>query len=244
MNAIKTTSQFTDVSLRTAAIVAGLGLLLMAILAPIVNFGILPNLVIPGDAKTTVENIMASAGSFRIGIVLFLIVAILDVVVAWALYILLKPANKSLSLLAAWFRVIYAAIFAIALTNLLNVLQLLNGADYLKAFDVNQLYAQVMLSLDAFRSGWDIGLAIFGLHLLILGYLAFKSGYASKWLGILLGILLAFAGLGYLADSFGKFLLPNYTLSIAQFAFVGEVLLIFWLLWRGIKGFDKKLEQN
>ncbi len=83
----------------------------------------------------------------------------------------------------------------------------------MKTFDVNQLYAQGMVSLSAFRSGWDLGLAIFGLHLLVLGYLVFKSSYASKWWGILLSILLAIAGLGYLADSIGKFLLPTLTMS-------------------------------
>jgi hypothetical protein len=136
--------------------------------------------------------------------------------------------------------VVYGAIFAVALNNLLNVLKHLSGADYLKAFDVDQLYAQVMLSLSAFRSGWELGLVFFGLHLLVLGYLAFNSGYIPKWLGVLLIV----AGLGYLMDSFGKILLPNYNLTIAAFTFIGEPLLIFWLLWKGIKGFDKKLEQN
>ena len=144
MNTNKKTSQFTDGSLSSAAIVAGLGLLIMAILAPIVQFGVLQKLILPGNAKATVENIMASATLFRTGIFIFLVVAILDVVVAWALYILLKPVNKRLSLLAAWFRVVYAAIFAVALTNLANVLQLLTGAEYLKAFEANQLYAQGM----------------------------------------------------------------------------------------------------
>ena len=240
MNINKSTSQFTDLSLRRAAIVAGLGLLIMAIFAPIVQFGVLQKLVLPGNAEATVENILASAMLFRTGIFIFLVVAILDVVVAWALYILLKPVNKRLSLLAAWFRVVYAAIFAIALTNLVNVLQLLTGADNLKAFEVNQLYAQVMLSLSAFQSGWDIGLVIFGLHLLVVGYLTFKSGYIPKWLGVLLVI----AGIGYMVDSFGKFFVPNYNLTIAGFTFIGEVLLIFWLLWKGIKGFDKKLDMK
>ena len=53
---------------------------------------------------------------------------------------------------------------------------------------MNQLYAQGMLSLSAFQSGWDVGLVIFGLHLLVVGYLAFKSGYIPKWLGVLLFI--------------------------------------------------------
>ncbi len=244
MIADRNINQSNDMSLRTAAIVAGVGLLAMAILAGYANFSVIQNLVIAGDAKTTAENIIASTGAFRVGVFFFLVVAILDVIVAWALYVLLTPANKSLSLLAAWFRIVYAAIFAIALINLFNALQFFTGAEYLKAFEVNQLYAQGMVSIDAFRSGWDIGLAIFGLHLLVLGYLVFKSGYASKWWSILLSVLLVIAGLGYLADSIGKFLLPNYNASIAQFTFIGEVLLIFWLLWKGITGFDKGLEKK
>jgi Domain of unknown function (DUF4386) len=240
MNSDLNTSDFAGVSIRTSAIVAGLGLLLMAILAPIANFGVFETLIIPGDATATANNIMASPGLFRTGIFVFLIVAILDVVVAWALYILLKPVNKSLSLLAAWFRVVYAAIFAISLSNLLIALQLLNGDGFLKAFETNQLYAQVMVFLNAFTDGWDLGLVIFGLHLLVLGYLVFKSGYLPK----ILGILVILAGSGYLIDNVGKLLSPNYNLSIAMFTFIGEVLLIFWLLWRGIKGFDKEIQND
>ncbi|MFC1529522.1 DUF4386 domain-containing protein [Gemmatimonadota bacterium] len=233
-------SRFADISLRTSVVVAGFGLLLMAILAPIANFGVIEKLIVSGDATTTANNIMASAGLFRIGIVIFLIVAILDVVVAWALYVLLKPVNKSLSLLAAWFRIVYAAILAFALSNLLVVLQLLKGDGYLNVFDTNQLYAQTMLFLIAFTDGWDLGLAIFGLHLVVLGYLAFKSGYIPK----ILGILVIVAGFGYTIDSFGKFLSPSYNFSLAMFTFIGEVLLIFWLLWKSIKGFDKELGIN
>jgi len=239
MNSQEDTSRSTDIPLGIAAIVAGLGLLIMALLAPIVEFGVFQNLIAPGDAKTTAQNIVASAGSFRMGIFFLLVVAFLDVVVAWALYILLKPVNKSLSLLAAWFRVVYAAIFAIALNNLFSVLQLLTGVDFL-VLAANQLDAQVMLFLSAFRYGWDIGLVFFGLHLIVLGYLVFRSGYIPRWLGVLLIV----AGLGYSTDSFGKFLLPNYNVTIAMFTFVGEVLLIFWLLWKGVKGFDKELEKR
>ncbi|MGB7876995.1 MAG: DUF4386 domain-containing protein, partial [Anaerolineales bacterium] len=71
-------------------------------------------------------------------------------------------------------------------------------------------------------------------------YLVFKSGYIPK----ILGILVIVAGLGYLIDNIGKLLSPNYNVTIAMFTFIGEVLLIFWLLWRGIKGFDKKLAQK
>ncbi len=225
----KNRTQFSEVSLPIAAIVAGLGLLAMTPLAIFANSFVLQNLVIANDAKATVANIAASSGLFRIGIVCFLLVAVLDVVVAWALYLLLEPVNRGLSMLAAWFRVIYAAVFAVAFIPLLSVLQLVSGADYLKGLEANQIQAQVMMSLSTFRSGWDLALVLFGFHLLVLGYLAFNSGFIPKWLGILLVI----AGLGYMVDSFGKFLIPNYNVSIAMFTFVGEFLLIFWLLWKG-----------
>jgi hypothetical protein len=225
------TNRNADISLRKAAIVAGFGLLIMSILAAFANFYVLPSLIVPGDAATTANNIMANELLFRIGICSFTIVIVLDVVVAWALYVLLKPVNKSLSLLAAWFRLVYATIFGIALANLFSVLRLLSDADYLTVFEIDQLYAQVMLSLNAFSDGWQIGYVFFGLHLFVLGYLVFKSGYIPK----ILGVLLIIAGLGYLIDSYAIFLLPNYEATIGYVTFIGEVLFMLWLLFKGAK---------
>ncbi len=94
---------------------------------------------------------MANEGQFRLGILGFIIMVIFDVVVAWALYVLLKPVNRSLSLLAAWFRLVNATIFGIALYNLFGVLKLLGGASYLKVFETGKLQAQVMLFFNAFN---------------------------------------------------------------------------------------------
>ncbi|MEJ2628273.1 MAG: DUF4386 domain-containing protein, partial [bacterium] len=157
--------------------------------------------------------------------------AILDIIVAWALFIFLKPVNKSLSLLTAWFRVVYAALLVAALFYLVNVLQLLKGAEYLSSFNASQLQTQVMLSVKSFTNTWEFGLIIFGFHLVLLGYLMFKAGYMRK----ILGILLLVASLGYLIDGFGKILSSDYNINIAVFTFMGEVVLIFWLLIRGRK---------
>jgi hypothetical protein len=161
-----------DVSLRRAAAVAGLGLLVMAVLAGTM-FAAYENLVVSGDATKTARNIVDHELLFRTIICGFLIVAVLDVVVAWALYVFLSPANRSIALLSAWFRVVYAAVFAAALSNLLVAVRLLTDADSLKAFGTGQLNAQVMNSVNAFNDGWDAALVIFGLHLLVLGYLVF-----------------------------------------------------------------------
>ena len=227
MNTNENPPRVTVMSLRTSAIVAGLGLLLMAILSPIAYLNIFQSLVKFDDAALTVQNISNSLGAFRTCVLLLFTVAILDIVVAWALYILLVPANKNLSALAAWLRVIYAGIFIFAVSKLYVALQVITTDG-----------TQTMSYLKAFQSIWDKGLILFGFHLLMLGYLAFKSGYIPKWLGV----FLVLAAVGYIVDGVGKTLSPDYNLNVAQFTFVGEVLLIFWLLWKGFKGFDPAQE--
>lgn len=217
----------TNITRRTAAIIAGVGLLLMAILAPIAYLNTFQSLVKFDDAGLTAQNILNSMGAFRTCIILLFTVAILDVIVAWALYILLVPTNKNLSALAAWLRVIYAGIFIFAISKLYGALQVISTDS-----------TQAMVYLKAFQSIWDMALILFGFHLLVLGYLAFQSGYIPKWLGV----FLVLASVGYIVDGFGKSFSPNYNLNIAQFTFIGEVLLIFWLLWKGFKGFDPALE--
>ncbi len=231
MDSNNTSNRITDISLSNSAIIAGIGLILMAILAPIANFGILQKLIVSNDTAKTVSNIVSSEGLFRIGICCFLIVAILDIIVAWALYVFLKPVNKSLSLLAAWIRIVYAAILAVLLIYLLNVLQLLHGAEYLASFTTSQIQTQVMLSLNTFNFGWGFGLIIFGFHLLLLGYLVFKAGYMRK----ILGVLLVLASFGYIIDGFGNLLSTDYKMNISMFTFIGEIILIFWLLIKGSK---------
>jgi hypothetical protein len=232
------TNRITAMSRRKAAIVAGLGLLIMTILAIFVA-----SPIVPGDTETTVNNIVANELLFRIAICSFIIVAILDVVVAWALYVFLKPVNKGLSLLMAWFRLVYATILGIALASLFVVLPILSDANYMSVFETDQLRALVTLFLNAFSYGWDIGLVFFGLHLFLLGYLVFKLDYPG-YIPRILGVLLVIASLGYLIDSFGRFLSPSYDLSIILFTFIGELLLMLWLLWRGAKGFDGKLGEQ
>lgn len=196
----------------------------MAILSPIAYLNTFQRLVKFDDASLTAQNISNSMGAFRTAILLLFVVALVDVLVAWALYIVLMPVNKNLSSLAAWLRVIYSGIFIFAISKLYVALQVVTADG-----------TQAMTYLKAFQSIWDKGLILFGFHLLILGYLSFKSGYVPKWLAF----FLLLAALGYIVDGFGKTLSPTYNLSISQFTFIGEVLLIFWLLWRGIKGFGK-----
>lgn len=221
-----------DISQRKVALIAALGLLGMAVLAPLALFGVLNTLVDTGNPTATVANIIESEGTFRLAIAAFLVVTFLDVLMAWALYVLLRPVNATLAMLVGWLRLAAAAAFLPALAHLLDVAQLLGGptASTLPAAVVE---AQVMSSIASFHNGWDIELAVFGLHLLGVGVLVYKSVQFPRFLGVLVVI----AGMGYLADTFTRILVPDFTFTFSIFTFLGEALLIVAFLYRAIKGF-------
>ena len=123
MNANNQLNTSIGISTKQAAKVTGFGLLVMTIFAVFADIYIFSDLIIEGNLTLTSNNIISNELLFRIGIFCYIIVIILDIIVASGLYILLKPINKNISLLAAWLRLMYASIFAIALTEYLNVLQ-------------------------------------------------------------------------------------------------------------------------
>ena len=227
------TNHIADISQRQAAIIAGFGLLI-SIIGVIFASIFVDNLIVPGDAAETANNIMANEGLFRTGIVSWLFVLIGDVVRAWALYVFFKQVNKSLSLLAGWFMLIHAAIFGITQLNLVFASELLGGAGYFTVFEPNQLHALVLLFINGYNYGFQIGLFFFSFHLFVLGYLVFKSGYIPR----ILGVLLIVAFFGYLIDSAGQ-ILPNYPEIISQVVTVpntiAELALIVWLVFKGGK---------
>ncbi len=231
------TNRIAETSLRNAARIAGFGYLFVFIFATVANSFVFQKLIVHGDASTTANNIIANEGLFRLGIAGWIIVILSDLLAAWALYILLKPINKNLSLLAAWLRLAYVIIFAVSAMNYVSALQLFSNVDFLKAFDIHQLQAQAMLLLNSHSNG-DISYIFFGLHILAIGYLILKSGYIP----LLLGILLIVASVGYLVDSFGRILSSSYAnnetaflLVVALPAIIAELSLTLWLLFRGGK---------
>jgi len=187
-------------------------------------------IIVPGDAATTASNIMASEGLFRSGIVSWLIGLLFYIVLLLVLYKLLKPVNKTHALLMVIFNMLAIPIAFINEMNHLAVLLLLSGADHLKAFTADQLQAQVMFFLDLHAQGIGVAQVFWGLWLLPMGYLVFKSGFLPR----LLGVLLMIACLGYLIDSFAFFLFPKFEGTIVWFTFLGEVLFPFWLLIKGV----------
>ena len=228
------TNRTADTSQRTGAIVAGIGLVITLIGVVFVELTT-NSLIVPGDAETTARNIMASEALFRAGILGWVLVILGDMVRAWGLYVFFKRVNKSLALLSAWFMLVHDAIFAASLVNLFFGSVLLSGADLLTVFEPDQLQNLGMLLLNGFEYGFHMGLFFFSFHLGIVGYLAYKSGYVPK----ILGVLLIASFLSYLIDSIAFLFLPIYPEILNQFLMVpeviGELAIVVWLVFKGGK---------
>lgn len=194
-------------NVKKTARVAGVLYLIIFIVAPFAfEFG-RTSVVVPGDAAATVNNITASESAFRIGMVAESIVVLFEIVLAAILYVLLKPVSKALALAAAFARLAEAVVQAVNLFTALPGLLLLAGAGYLTVFEPAQLDALVLLFLDMNAFVVLVWGLLFGFHLLLLGYLVYKSGFWPR----ILGILLLLASLGYLAQSYGHILAPSMT---------------------------------
>jgi hypothetical protein len=185
-------------------------------------------LVVPGDAAATSRNIMASEWLLRSGTVSYLISQVIFIFLVLALYRLLKPVNKSHAMLMVVLALPAVPIAFLSEVNHLAALRLIAHADD-EAFTANQLQAQAMLFLDMRENGILFALVFWGLWLLPLGLLVFRSRFLPKPLGVLLVI----SGAGYVIDSGTQLLSPGLA-TIGQFTVVGEVLLTLWLLIRGV----------
>lgn len=216
-------------TLRQAALIAGFAYLLGPV--TYAEFSIYPKLVVPNNIAQTVQNIAGHQGLFAAAILCYLVEFIEDIVIAWALYVLLVPVNRALSLLTGWFRLMYTAIAFFGMLKLVAVFHLIHMPDYLSAFGEGPFRAEVKLLLGTFRDDWSIGLVLFGIHLALLGYLIYRSVYMPKWLGILLVI----DGFGWVIDSLQPYLYPNAPLKYLFVTFFGEIFLMLWLLIRGWK---------
>lgn len=215
---------------RRAALVAGFGYLAIFVLALFANFVVLEGLVVADDGEATVANIADDTALFRAGLVAFLVVFVLDVVIAWALHVVFRDREPDLSRLAAWLRLTYTAFLGVGLVAFFVVLQLVGGAEHLAAFDPDQIASQAMLALDAFEAAWLIGLVAFGLHLVVVGWMILRTGAASP----LLGWLLTVAGTAYMIDTAAHAVLPGYDDLAGLFLALVAVPSVVAELWLGI----------
>ncbi len=218
-------------SLKTTARWTGLGYLIIFISGFFANFYTLEGMMADGNAQLTALNIASQTNLFQLGIASFCIMIVLDILLAFPLYRLLKTTSEKCAKLSSFIRVINGLVFMVALVYLFKIIPLAeNGATALEG--------SVLELLADFNTMWNVGLLFFGVHLLILGWLLVRS---QDFPG-LIGFLLQLAGLAYLADSGAQLFLPNYQdyqtlfeMLVIGGGVIGEFSLTLWLLIKGVR---------
>ncbi|WP_062289110.1 DUF4386 domain-containing protein [Demequina phytophila] len=214
---------------------AGAGYVAIFVLAIFANFAVRNRLVIPDDPAATMAAIAADAALFRVGIAAFVTIAIIDIGIAWALHVLLRHTGEHRSLLAAWLRLGYSIVFAVAVTFMAVALHLATGGAAVAGLGDDARSAGVGTAMQAFDVAWLIGLVAFGLHLMVVGRILVTSSLAPR----ILGVGLAVAGGAYIVDTFAHVLVADYAAIadvmlavVAVPSMLAEMGLTAWLLAR------------
>lgn len=202
-------------------------------MVPLGIFGIMYiplNFIVAGDAAATAQKILENEAIFRLSIVSSLVVQLVNLVLVLVLFKLLKPAARNAAALMVIFFLVSIPISMLNDLNHFGVLMLLHGQQSMGSFSLEQQQALAFFFLELHEKGVQISGIFWGLWLFPMGYAIFKSGYLPKMLGILLMI----GCCGYLVDSLFAFLWPQLGVTVAQYTFIGEILLPLWLVTKGI----------
>ena len=219
----------------TAARIAGLLYLFTSATAIFGEFFVRGRLIVRGDAVQTAKNVAGSERLFRLGIASDLITVLGVIALVWALYVVLKPIDRNVALLAAFWRLAEASILAVSVVNAFAALLLLSGAEYLQAFGTQQLQVLARLFVSLQGAGWRIGFVFLGLGSTVFSYLWFKSRYIPRALaawGVFSSLVLAIVTLAIMV-----FPGSAAVLTLAYMAPMGiyELALGLWLLAKGIR---------
>ncbi len=235
------TDRTVETSPRLWARIAGAFYLITIIMGVFAEVFVRGALVVRDDSAATATNILTHESLYRFGLAADLIMLVCYIAVTLLFYDLFKPAGRRLSLLAAFFSLVGIAILAVNSLNHVAPLVFLGGANYLSAFGTTQLQALALMSLKMHARGYTISGVFFGIYMILLGYLIFRSGFLPR----ILGVLMAVGGLSYLSNSFAIFLLPKLVARLPDIGMLGgiaELALCLWLMVMGVN--VPKWEEN
>lgn len=226
--------------MKQLARISGIAYLMIFLAGFYANFAVLENLIDPGNPSITTKNFIENHLQFRNGLIGFLVMLFFDILLVWSLFGLTKTISKNTSYIASFFRLLHALLFGFALFKLWEIYQLTFNTS--NSTNLQNSVSELLFNFDTL---WTVGLGFFGVHLIVLGYLAIKSAFIPKTLGV----LLLLAAIGYIIDGMAKLFMPNYSnyknvfeVIVIMPSVIGEFSFTVWLL---IKGFKKQtLMQN
>lgn len=224
----------TAQSAQNIARVAGVAYLVIFALAIPANFFVFEPLGIEGDIAATAANIAANEAVYRAGVAAFMAILIADLIVGWALFVVLRPIDKALALLAILFRGAYTIAHIGVVLGLISALSLATTPSFSAHSSTQALAYHFLMSHGV---GFTVTLIFFGVHLVLIGTLIARASYIPRAIGWLLMI----AGIAYAADGFGKILLGSYgpyaeaaVTAVIIPTLIGEGALMLWLLVWGV----------
>jgi hypothetical protein len=190
---------------------------------------VLGRFVVSGDAAVTAANILANQSLYWLGFTATLLAVALHIVWAVLFYDVFRPVNRSVSLVAAFFLLLGSAVYAVSSLFQFAAALILGGGRSLSAFTVAQAQDLALMCLNVNAQAFNLFIVFFGFYCALIGYLIFRSTFLPR----IIGVLLAFAGGGYLtllspplADA-----LSPYNLAPAA---LGEPALMLWLIVVGL----------
>jgi len=227
------TNRTVETSPRLRARMAGAFYLLTIVTGVFAELFVRGALVVRDDAAATATNILTHEPLYRLGLAADLVMLVCYVAVTLLFYDLFKPVSWRLSLLAAFFSLMGLAVLAVNSLNHLAPLVFLGGTQYLSAFETDQLQALALASLRLHARGYLISGVFFGIYMVLLGRLIFRSGLLPG----ILGALMAAGGLCFLTNSFVVFLSPALAARLPDIGMLGgiaELALSLWLMAAGV----------
>src|SRR5947208_5432120 len=223
-----------DNSQRTAAKIAGWSYIFSFAIVVFANYVLLNPLIVPRNAADTARNLLAHPTQFRIALTLFLTYSVGAVVLAGALYIILKRINHYLALLGALFRLVFAMSWLLSAIHSLSALRLLGSTTYLQVFEPDRLQVLARVTIASTFDDYYVGLPFFGLAATVCAWLWLKSNYIPKALaifGVVASAWCVICALVYLIfPDFNK-IVNDYIFDTPMALF--ELVVSFWLLFKG-----------
>ena len=226
-----------DSSQRNAARVVGITYLCALAPAIFAEFYVRGQLVVSGDAAQTALNIVAHERLFRLGVASNLAVFAIDVALITSLYLVLAPVNRSLALLAMAWGLIETAILVVAALSDFDVLRILSGAEYLKAFEANRLDVLARLSVGAHGAAYGVGLVLAGLRSTTFCWLWLESRFIPRALalfGLVASLLMGVSSFAFIIAPELEKVVPVAIYGGPIFFF--ELTMGLWLVIRGLAG--------
>jgi hypothetical protein len=206
--------------------IAGLLYLVVGVFGGFAVGYVSPMLYVAGDAAATTAKVVANANLVRIGVMADLLQATVFIFLALTLFLLLSRVHRSAATAMVVLVAIATTIMCLDKVFQFAALRVATDPSYATAFGAAGSNALVLLLLDIHNYGFLIAQIFFGLWLVPLGYLVYRSGMFPRALGVVLVV----AGASYIVDMLVAFMSPDLSAAIHGFLAAPPAIAEVWML--------------